>query len=140
MEKIIELKSVELIGLLGVGDEHIKLIESNIPVSISARGEKLTIKGKSSSIEKAGSILKEMRETLSSKGSLFADDVNSLIKLSKTDSVNLNGALKEDKIIYHGRKGVIGPRTKGQIKYLEDFIDNDIIFGIGPAGTGKTFL
>ena len=99
MEKIIELKSVELIGLLGVGDEHIKLIESNIPVSISARGEKLTIKGKSSSIKKAGDILKEMRETLSSKGSLFVDDVNSLIKLSKTDSVNLNGALKEDKII-----------------------------------------
>ena len=53
MEKIIELKSVELVGLLGVGDEHIKLIESNIPVSISARGEKLTIKGKSSSIKKA---------------------------------------------------------------------------------------
>ena len=51
MEKIIELKSVELIGLLGVGDEHIKLIESNIPVSISARGEKLTIKGKRSSIK-----------------------------------------------------------------------------------------
>ena len=116
MEKIIELKSVELIGLLGVGDEHIKLIESSIPVSISARGEKLTIKGKSSSIKKAGSILKEMRDTLSSKGSLFADDVNSLIKLSKTDSINLNGALKEDKIIYHGRKGVIGPRTEGQIK------------------------
>ena len=140
MEKIIELKSVEMIGLLGVGDEHIKLIESNIPVSISARGEKLTIKGKSSSIKKADSILKEMRETLSSKGSLFVDDVNSLIKLSKTDSVNLNGVLKEDKIIYHGRKGVIGPRTDGQIKYLRNFIDNDIIFGIGPAGTGKTFL
>ena len=90
MEKIIQLKSVEMIGLLGVGDEHIKLIESNIPVSISVRGEKLTIRGKNSSIKKADSIIKEMRETLSSKGSLFADDVNSLIKLSSTDSVKLN--------------------------------------------------
>ena len=80
-----------------------------------------------------------MRETLSSKGSLCADDVNNLIKLSKIESVNLNGTLIEDKIIYHGRKGVIGPRTKGQIEYLKNFIDNDIIFGIGPAGTGKTF-
>ena len=59
MEKIIELKSVELIGLLGVGDEHIKLIESNIPVSISARGEKLTIKGKTSSIEANFFLLKK---------------------------------------------------------------------------------
>jgi phosphate starvation-inducible PhoH-like protein len=81
-----------------------------------------------------------MRETLSSKGTLFLDDVNNLIKLSKIGNVNLNAVLNEDKIIYHGRKGVIAPRTEGQIKYLINFIDNDIIFGIGPAGTGKTFL
>ncbi len=140
MEKIIELKSVELIDILGIGDANIKLIESNIPVSISARGEQLTIKGDSIDITEADSILKEMRETLSSKGALYIDDVDNLIKLSRTGSVNLNSAIKENHVIYHGRKGLIGPRTKGQIAYLENFIDNDVVFGIGPAGTGKTFL
>ena len=73
MEKIIELKSVELIDILGIGDANIKLIESNIPVSISARGEQLTIKGDSTGITEADAILKEMRETLSSKGALYKD-------------------------------------------------------------------
>ena len=140
MEKIIELKSVELIDILGIGDANIKLIESNIPVSISARGEQLTIKGDSTDITEADAILKEMRETLSSKGALYKDDVDNLIKLSRTGSVNLTSAIKENHVIYHGRKGLIGPRTKGQIAYLENFIDNDVVFGVGPAGTGKTFL
>ena len=140
MEKIIELKSVELIDILGIGDANIKLIESNIPVSISARGEQLTIKGDSTDITEADAILKEMRETLSSKGALHKDDVDNLIKLSRTGNVNLTSVIKEDHVIYHGRKGLIGPRTKGQVAYLENFIDNDVVFGIGPAGTGKTFL
>ena len=140
MEKIIELKSVELIDILGIGDANIKLIESNIPVSISARGEQLTIKGNSSDITEVDDIFKGMRETLLSKGSLYKDDVDNLIKLSKAGSINLTSAIKDNHVIYHGRKGLIGPRTKGQVAYLENFIDNDVVFGIGPAGTGKTFL
>ena len=140
MEKIIELKSVELIDILGIGDANIKLIESNIPVSISARGEQLTIKGNSSDITEVDDIFKGMRETLLSKGSLYKDDVDNLIKLSRAGSINLTSAIKENHVIYHGRKGLIGPRTKGQVAYLENFIDNDVVFGIGPAGTGKTFL
>ena len=83
MEKIIELKSVELVDILGIGDANIKLIESNIPVSISARGEQLTIKGSSSDISEVDGIFKGMRETLSSKGSLYKNVVDNLIKLSR---------------------------------------------------------
>ena len=140
MEKIIELKSIELADMLGVGDQHIKLLELNIPVSISARGGQLTIKGDNDDIEQVDNILKEMSATLSSKGALFSDDVNNLIKLIRTGSTNLNGTINKNNIVYIGRKGVIGPRTKGQVAFLENFIQNDIVFGIGPAGTGKTFL
>ena len=140
MKKIIELKSIELADMLGVGDQHIKLLESNIPVSISARGRQLTIKGDNDDIEQVDNILKEMSATLSSKGALFSDDVNNLIKLIRTGSTNLNGTINKNNIVYIGRKGVIGPRTKGQVAFLENFIQNDIVFGIGPAGTGKTFL
>ena len=57
MEKIIELKSIELSDILGIGDGNIKLIESSVPVSITARGDLLTIKGKKSDINHATAIL-----------------------------------------------------------------------------------
>ena len=140
MEKIIELKSMELSDILGIGDGHIKLIESTVPVSITARGDLLTIKGKKSDINQASAILGEMRGTLSSKGALLSDDVNNLIKLYKSGEIDLKSNIDIKQVIYYGRKGAIGTRTKGQALYLESVINNDIVFGIGPAGTGKTFL
>jgi len=140
MEKIIELKSMELADILGIGDVHIKLIESSVPVSITARGELLTIKGKKSDINHAAAILDEMRGTFTSKGTLLSDDVNNLIKLYKSGEIDLKSNLDITHVIYYGRKGAIGPRTNGQSIFLESVINNDIVFGIGPAGTGKTFL
>ena len=140
MEKIIELKSMELSDILGIGDGHIKLIESTVPVSITARGDLLTIKGKKSDINQASAILGDMRGTLSSKGALLSDDVNNLIKLYKSGEIDLKSNIDIKQVIYYGRKGAIGTRTKGQALYLESVINNDIVFGIGPAGTGKTFL
>ena len=140
MEKIIELKSIELSDILGIGDGNIKLIESSVPVSITARGDLLTIKGKKSDINHATAILGEMRGTLSSKGALLYEDVNNLIRLYKSGGVELKNNLDIKHVIYYGRKGAIGPRTKGQSIYLDNVINNDIVFGIGPAGTGKTFL
>ena len=100
----------------------------------------LTIKGKKSDINHATAILGEMRGTLSSKGSLLFEDVNNLIRLYKSGSVDLKNNLDIKHVIYYGRKGAIGPRTKGQSIYLNNVVNNDIVFGIGPAGTGKTFL
>ena len=140
MEKIIELKSIELADMLGVGDQHIKLIESSIPVSISARGGRLSIKGNDDDIQKVDSLLEEMSGTYSSKGALHSNDVSNLIKLIKTNSTTLNGTINKNNIVYKSRKGAVGPRTKGQVSFLENVMQNDIAFGIGPAGTGKTFL
>jgi len=131
---------MELADILGIGDGHIKLIESTVPVSITARGDLLTIKGKKSDINQASAILGEMRGTLSSKGALLSDDVNNLIKLYKSGEIDLKSNIDIKQVIYYGRKGAIGTRTKGQALYLESVINNDIVFGIGPAGTGKTFL
>ena len=140
MEKIIELKSIELSDILGIGDGNIKLIESTLPVSITARGDMLKIKGKKSDINHATAILGEMRGTLSSKGELLSEDVNNLIRLFKSSGIDLKNNLDLKNVIYYGRKGAIGPRTKGQSIYLDSVVNNDIVFGIGPAGTGKTFL
>ena len=141
MKKVIELNSIELSDILGIGDGHLKLIESSIPVSIAARGDQFSIKGNKNDVEAATSVLNEMRATLSSKGALLSDDVNALLSLYKAGEKNFqNNTLNLKKVIFYGRKGAIGARTKGQLKYFDDIINNDIVFGIGPAGTGKTFL
>ena len=63
-----------------------------------------------------------------------------MIKLYKSGEVDIKSNIDINQVIYYGRKGAIGPRTNGQALYLESVINNDIVFGIGPAGTGKTFL
>ena len=141
MKKVIELNSIELSDILGIGDGHIKLIESSIPVSIAARGDQFFIQGNKNDVEAATSVLNEMRVTLSSKGALFSDDVNALLSLYKAGKKEIkNDTSNLKKVIFYGRKGAIGARTKGQLKYLDGIKNNDIVFGIGPAGTGKTFL
>ena len=103
MEKIIELKSIELSDILGIGDGNIKLIESTLPVSITARGDMLKIKGKKSDINHATAILGEMRGTLSSKGELLSEDVNNLIRLFKSSGIDLKNNLDLKNVIYYGR-------------------------------------
>ena len=141
MEKVIELKTVEPIALLGVADTHIKLIEAAIPATIIARGETIKIRGENPDVENIHQILHEMMETLSGKGSLTVRDVQNLIALVTSENENSNGEIRVPEIVIHySNKGVIVPKTKGQEAYVKTVQKNDVVFSIGPAGTGKTFL
>jgi len=141
MEKVIELKTLEPIALLGVADTHIKLIEAAIPATIIARGETIKIRGENPDVENIHQILHEMMETLSGKGSLTVRDVQNLIALVTSENENSNGEIRVPEIVIHySNKGVIVPKTKGQEAYVKTVQKNDVVFSIGPAGTGKTFL
>ena len=141
MEKTIELKTMEPIALLGVADAHIKLIESVIPTTIIARGETIKIQGAETDVGHAHEVLHEMMETLSGKGSLTVRDVQNLIALVTLENgSNNNGEAAPDYVIHYGRKGAISPKTEGQKAYVNKVQKNDVVFSIGPAGTGKTFL
>ena len=141
MEKVIELKTLEPIALLGVADTHIKLIEAAIPATIIARGETIKIRGENPDVENIHQILHEMMETLSGKGSLTVRDVQNLIALVTSENENSNGEIRVPEIVIHyGNKGAIVPKTKGQEAYVKTVQKNDVVFSIGPAGTGKTFL
>ena len=141
MEKVIELKTLEPIALLGVADTHIKLIEAAIPATIISRGETIKIRGENPDVEHIHQILHEMMETLSGKGSLTVRDVQNLIALVTSDNENSNGEIRVPEIVIHyGNKGAIVPKTKGQEAYVKIVRKNDVVFCIGPAGTGKTFL
>ena len=140
MEKVIELKTLEPAALLGVGDAHLKLLESVIPATIIARGEIIKIQGSELAVENAHEVLHEMMQTLSSKGSLSVRDVQNLITLVKSEDSQSTNTSAPDIVIHYGRKGAISPKTKGQETYVREAGKNDIVFSIGPAGTGKTFL
>ena len=141
MEKTIELKTIEPTALLGVADAHIKLIESAIPATIIARGEIIKIQGEEPDVGHAHEVLHEMMETLSGKGSLTVRDVQNLIALVTSENGSKkNGQAAPDYVIYYGRKGAISPKTEGQKAYVNIVQKNDVVFSIGPAGTGKTFI
>ena len=141
MEKILELKTIEPTALLGVGDSHIKLIEKAIPATIIVRGEEIKIQGDQQAILQVQEVLHEMMQTFTGKGSLTVKDVQKLITLIKA---NVNGMDKTntvpEHVIHYGRKGAISAKTEGQNRYVEMVNNNDVVFSIGPAGTGKTFL
>ena len=141
MEKVIELKTLEPIALLGVADTHIKLIEAAIPATIIAQGETIKIRGENPDVEHIHQILHEMMETLTGKGSLTVRDVQNLIALVTSENGKSNSEIRVPEIVIHyGNKGAIVPKTKGQEAYVKTVRKNDVVFSIGPAGTGKTFL
>ncbi len=132
---------MEPTALLGVGDSHIKLIENAIPVKIIVRGETIKVQGEDDVVSQAQEILHEMMETLTGKGSLTVSDTQKLITLIKSDSnKEPDHRSVPDHVIYYGRKGAISAKTDGQSQYVEMVKNNDVVFSIGPAGTGKTFL
>ena len=128
--------------LLGVGDSFIKLIESEIPAKIFIRGQLIKIQGEENDVLKIQHIINGMLDTLNSKGDLNLIDVKNIISLvrSRESYVFNNGDSINHSIIYLANNGAIYPKTLGQKEYFETVKKNDIVFSIGPAGTGKTFL
>ena len=141
MEKVIEIKSIDPTALLGIGDANIKLIEQSIPAKIIARGEQIKLQGKESDVLRASEVLLEMMQTLSSRGDLNKKDVQQLIALSNSNTnQSFDTNQISDSIIYFGKNGSVSPKTEGQHRYLKMVKNNDVVFSIGPAGTGKTYL
>ena len=141
LEKIIDVKSLDLVSILGVADCNLKLIQSEIPISIIARGNKIKMIGNKINIDQVNQIFNEMIETLNSKGGLEKSDVKNLISMIKVkDNYDNKQEISSHHVICYAKKGTVTPKTDGQIRYCETVNNNDVVFCNGPAGTGKTFL
>lgn len=138
MEKTIEMKSVDLSLLFGPADSNLKLVEDAFSSQIIVRGNKIKIDGEEDEVTIVHEVFHEMGSTLNRKGSLTQEDVITLINVT----VNQNGhdTKHMDSTIHYGRKGSISARTDGQELYIQTVRKNDIVFSVGPAGTGKTYL
>jgi len=137
LEVTIQLDSTDKQAeLFGPADRHLRLLRQSLGVQITARQTNLIIRGKKKDVSKAADIVDGMQKHLAKRHSLTASDVTALITRGDSREV-----LEPSKaiIVYSGKK-VIEPSTKGQLKYVEAMLANDLTFCIGPAGTGKTYL
>lgn len=138
MKKTIELKGVDLQSLLGAGDVNLRLIEDTFPGQITVRGNEIHLDGVEKDINIVHDVIHEMIQTLNRKGSLTKKDVSQLINISNVENGNIQE--KTENVIHYGRRGAIQSRTVGQTEYINCVRENDIVFSIGPAGTGKTYI
>jgi phosphate starvation-inducible PhoH-like protein len=144
MEKLINIKSVtEAQKLFGTYDGNLSSIEKEFKVKLSLRNNFLKLKGNAHNISKAAETIEYILNTLRARDYQMDDaDLRSFIKDSrhpgsrKLFSVRGSGL---SRIPAHREKQV-GPRTRGQRDYVEAIKKHDIVFSIGPAGTGKTYL
>ena len=140
MKKVFEINDISPLILSGINDENIKLLEKSFESLIVLRGNKITLDGKKKEIELISQIFQEMTSIAIKKDCVSINDVKTLINLSESnDKIISNIDSEGDAVILNSHKGPILAKTPGQKKYLKAVLKNDIVFAIGPAGTGKTY-
>ena len=137
--KTIELKGVDPAQVFGVRDAYLNLIESSFGVKLVARGNKIVLSGEKHILEQIERVVGEMLVTINRKGYLDERDLQALIMV-ELGGQQLPAEITADSVILFKKSGVIKPRSANQERYYRSTLKNDIVFGIGPAGTGKTYL
>ncbi len=126
--------------LFGSHNEHLKILERHVGVEISAKGTHLRIKGDSHRVELAVKILEELYDVMKKGYPLYSNDVIQAVKIASYDRTVRLKDIFLDTVFVSSRKKVITPKSVAQKVYIDSIRNYDIVFGIGPAGTGKTFL
>ncbi|MBO0447787.1 PhoH family protein [Enterococcus ureilyticus] len=126
--------------LLGNHDKHIKYLEENTAVTINTRGETIQLLGEENEVQLVASVLRTLQVLIKRGIKISTPDVVSALKMAKSNDLDAFIVMYEEEILkdHHGR--AIRIKNIGQKRYIDAVRKRDIIFGIGPAGTGKTFL
>lgn len=137
VEKVITLEDVSLIDFLGVENKNIREVANAFPSSkIVSRGNEIKLIGPSNEIAKIYEILDSLISHYHKYGKISEESVQSVMKEEETIVEDMS-----DDIILFGNKGiVIKPKTPNQQKLVKASSENDLVFAIGPAGTGKTYI
>ncbi|RIN09245.1 PhoH family protein [Staphylococcus xylosus] len=128
-------------ALIGNNDEHLKSIEEGFDVIVHARGQEISVKGeKVEHVEKAESVLINLLKVIQQGVSISIKDVEAAVKMAQNGTIQYLLDLYEDEITKDAYGKTIRAKTMGQRMYVNAMHHNDLVVGVGPAGTGKTFL
>lgn len=140
VERKVYLNMDEILLLLGKFDEHLSLLEEAFPVKIIPRGDELSLEGEKEKVEKVYEFFQELLSLIRSGHLLTTSEFTYALKLAQAGQTKEVKKLFSDHILITERGKIIKPKTLGQKRYVEALRRYDLVFGIGPAGTGKTYL
>ncbi|MGX7198097.1 PhoH family protein [Enterococcus olivae] len=126
--------------LLGAHDKHINVIEDTTQTVIRTRGEIIQIKGTQERVEQAAAVIDTLRELIKRGIQIHTPDVVTALKMSAKGTLGAFIDMYEEELIKDRNGKPIRVKNAGQKKYVDAISSHDVTFGIGPAGTGKTFL
>jgi phosphate starvation-inducible PhoH-like protein len=141
VKKRISIQGVDQIKLFGLQDNHLKAIQNRFNSKIVARGSEIILEGESEDVNSLQKIFYELILMVTKDQEITKKDLETIFELveSKNFVANKNSE-STDSVILYTKDGFIKPKSKGQRAFCESSKKNDIVFVIGPAGTGKTFL
>ena len=126
-----------LASLCGQFNEHLLQLEKRLNVDVKNRGSHFNVSGEQANVEAAVIALKDMYQS-TQLDPLTPEKVH--LRLQETQMEKTQSIVVDDSAVIHTRKKVIKPRGGNQQLYVQSISQNDVVFGIGPAGTGKTYL
>jgi len=129
-----------LANLFGSHDDHLKIVEQSLGVTILPKGNMVTVTGDPLQVELSEKVLTGLYRVLRKGIPITSNDVVAAVKIVRSDRNAEVASIFEDVVFKSSRNKVITPKSVAQKKYLDAIRDFDIVFGVGPAGTGKTFL
>jgi phosphate starvation-inducible protein PhoH and related proteins len=126
----------EALLLFGSRDQFLRLIRDALGVRIIARGDVLHIEGTETQVDQADRVFQQLRVMLKKQGNLTGENVRTVLAVVQQNDDRQG---PQNLAVTAGNRNV-RPRTDGQARYVQAMRDNDLVFSIGPAGTGKTYL
>jgi phosphate starvation-inducible protein PhoH and related proteins len=127
--------------LYGTRDENLRLMEDGLAVQIDLRADSIQLMGEATAVARVEGIFSDFEHLRKLGVHPHNGELNALLKMVVSDpAVTLRGLVESGKQRAIGTKRAVQPRSPNQRKYVESIETNDMVFGIGPAGTGKTYL
>jgi len=141
-KRVLSFEGVDPLKLFGSGERHLNIVEARFPGNVVVRGDEIIITGAASDIERLTTFFNEAIGAARSGRALSERDFDYLLGKHNGRSPDEIGIdeLESDIVVTTRKGGSIRPRTHGQKRYVDAIRSHDIVFGIGPAGTGKTYL
>ncbi len=140
IEKNINIPSEYIADVFGQYDGNVNKIERALNVTLIVRGDELKIIGEEKSVNRTIDVMESLVNLASRGNDITEQNVNYIISLSMTDQTEAVNEIDRDIVCHTVNGKPVKAKTVGQKKYLDSIDDNMIVFGIGPAGTGKTYL
>ncbi len=139
-EEILEMEAVHIRNLFGEFDSHLKKLERSFGVSIVDRDGAIRVAGGQAQVDRALGVLRQLYEISRRGNQIQEQNVDYAIAMSMEDNHSALLEIEEDMICHTAGGKPVKPKTLGQKAYVDAIRDKMIVFGLGPAGTGKTYL